>query len=263
MKKDQIYAGPFEESATDPLEKVRAFAFDEKVVPVFQDMISRSVPGYETMLRAIGVFAMRYAQPQTRLYDLGTSLGAVAYVLACASEGRNCQVVAVDNSRPMIESCRQRLQQQGVAEQVDLRHEDLENTAIEKASVVVSNFTLQFIAREKRDALVQRIHDGLVPGGVFVLSEKIRVAEEADNAFLIDHYHGYKKINGYSDEEIARKRQALEKVLQPDSLQDWHKRLKQAGFAEVHQWFQCFNFVSLIAFKGGQSTPSSNPATSA
>jgi len=246
MKKDQIYAG----SSGDPLEKVRAFAFDERVVPVFQDMISRSVPGYETMLRAIGVFAMRYAQPGTRLYDLGTSLGAVAYVLASATEGRGCQVVAVDNSRPMVESCAQRLQQQGVAERVDLRHEDVENTLVENASVVVSNFTLQFIEREKRDELVQRIYKGLNPGGIFVLSEKIRVPEEADNAFLIDHYHGYKKINGYTDEEINRKRKALENVLQPDSLQDWQQRLSFAGFTEVHQWFQCFNFVSLIAFKG-------------
>ncbi len=245
MNKDQIYAG----NSGDPLEKVRDFAFDERVVPVFQDMISRSVPGYETMLRAIGVFAMRYAQPGTRLYDLGTSLGAVAYVLASATEDRDCQVVAVDNSRPMIESCAQRLQQQGVAGRVDVRHENIEDTDIGNASVVVSNFTLQFIERSKRDELVQRIHSGLNPSGAFVLSEKIRVPEEADNAFLIDHYHGYKKVNGYSDEEISRKRKALENVLQPDSLQDWRARLYRAGFTEVHQWFQCFNFVSLIAFK--------------
>ncbi len=245
MKKDQIYAG----DDAGPLEKIRAFAFDEQVVPVFQDMISRSVPGYQTMLRAIGVFAMRYAQPQTQLYDLGTSLGAVAYVLARATEDRNCTVVAVDNSRPMVEACIRRLREQGVAAQVQVRHEDLEVTPIHNASVVVSNFTLQFIQRQKRKALVEKIYAGLVDGGVFVLSEKIRAPEEADNAFLVDHYHGYKKINGYSDEEIARKRKALENVLQPDSLADWRQRLHKAGFSEVHQWFQCFNFVSLIAIK--------------
>lgn len=244
MKKDQIYA-----ETTEPLEKVRAFAFDERVVPVFQDMISRSVPGYETMLRAIGVFAMRYAQPGSRLYDLGTSLGAVAYVLASSACDRGCRVVAVDNSKPMIAACTERLRRQGVADYVDICHEDLETTKIHDASVVVSNFTLQFIARERRDELVERIFRGLRPGGVFVLSEKIRVPEEADNAFLIDHYHGYKKINGYSDEEIARKRKALENVLQPDSLADWRQRLRQAGFDEIHQWFQCFNFISLIAIK--------------
>ncbi len=255
MKKDQIYAA----ECDDPLEKIRAFAFDERVVPVFQDMISRSVPGYDTLLRSMAVFAMRYAQEGTRLYDLGTSLGAVAAVLATATEDRDCQVVAVDNSRPMIESCAERLNRQGVAHRIELRCEDIIDTPIVRASVVVSNFTLQFIQRDRRAMLVEKIHEGLVPGGVFVLSEKIRAPGEADNAFLIDHYHGYKKINGYSDVEIARKRKALENVLQPDSLQDWRNRLYASGFDEVHQWFQCFNFVSLIAIKTGRASAGQTP----
>ena len=245
MKKDTLY-----QSTLDPLAKVRSFAFDENVVPVFQDMISRSVPGYETMLRGIGVFAMRYAQEGTRLYDLGCSLGAVAFVLSRSTEGRDCPVIAVDNSKPMIDACRERLSEEGELDSISLVHDDIDNVAFENASVIVSNFTLQFIAQEKRDGLIQKIFDGLEEGGVFILSEKIRALDNADNLFLIDHYHGYKKINGYTDEEISRKREALENVLIPDSLSGWEARLKGAGFSETHQWFRCFNFVSLIAIKG-------------
>lgn len=247
MKKDTLY-----QSGSDPLKKVRAFAFDENVVPVFQDMISRSVPGYETMLRGIGVFAMRYAQERTRLYDLGCSLGAVAFVLSHSAVDRHCSVIAVDNSKPMIEACRERLLEKGELDSITLVHDDVENIHFENASVIVSNFTLQFIAQEKRDALIQKIFDGLEEGGVFILSEKIRASENADNLFLIDHYHGYKKINGYSDEEISRKREALDNVLIPDSLSGWKDRLKAAGFSQTHQWFRCFNFVSLIAIKGSR-----------
>lgn len=248
MKKDKLFAGS---SSEDPFQKIRAFAFDEDVVPVFQDMISRSVPGYETMLRAIGVFAMQYAQENTRLYDLGTSLGAVAYVLAKSTEAKHCEVIAVDNSEPMILACRKRLKEQNILDRITLIHDDIENIEIKKASVIVSNFTLQFIQRSKRDYLIQNIYNGLEDDGVFVLSEKIRAPEDAVDAFLIDHYHGYKKTNGYSNEEVARKRNALENVLVPDTITEWKARLRSAGFTETHVWFQCFNFISMIAIKTG------------
>ena len=68
------------------------FRFDEQVVKVFPDMITRSVPGYELVVPMIGMLARRYAQPGSRIYDLGCSLGAATlasdFFLLGVSSGR-------------------------------------------------------------------------------------------------------------------------------------------------------------------------------
>lgn len=42
------------------------------------------------------------------------------------------------------------------------------------ASFIVLNFTLQFIERQARQAIISSLYDALVPGGVLILSEKCR-----------------------------------------------------------------------------------------
>ena len=64
-----------------PLAQVPDFAFNEDVVRVFPDMIKRSVPGYPTIVENLGVLAAQFAQPNSVLYDLGSSLGAVTQAL--------------------------------------------------------------------------------------------------------------------------------------------------------------------------------------
>lgn len=121
--------------------------------------------------------------------------------------------------------------------------------AIENASVVVLNFTLQFIPVEERLALLQRIYQGLKPGGALILSEKLAFEDETQDRFHIESHHDFKRSNGYSDLEISQKRSALENVLIPETLAEHQQRLEQAGFEFVEKWFQCFNFVSMVAVK--------------
>jgi len=239
--RDQLYASP--------LETIVDFEFDQQVVGVFADMINRSVPGYSTVIKSLGILAARYAQPDSRCYDLGCSLGAATLAMRQQIRQPNCRLVAVDNSPAMIQRCREHLQVATEEERVDLILADIEDVAIEDASVVVMNFTLQFIAPERRAALLARIWRGLRPGGVLLLSEKIRLQPEDDNALLTEWHHDFKRANGYSDLEISQKRSALEQVMRPDTLETHRQRLGAAGFSRVQPWFQCFNFASLVAFR--------------
>jgi tRNA (cmo5U34)-methyltransferase len=127
--------------------------------------------------------------------------------------------------------------------------QDLLETRFEDASVVVLNYTLQFIEPEKRCDLLARIVGGLNPGGVLILSEKVRFEDSTEHELQTDWHHDFKRAQGYSDLEIARKRDALENIMIPDSLQQHRQRLKQAGFTRSYQWFQGFNFISLLAFR--------------
>ncbi|MDX8384380.1 MAG: carboxy-S-adenosyl-L-methionine synthase CmoA [Ghiorsea sp.] len=223
------------------------FTFDAEVSRVFADMIARSVPGYALTLQMIAVIAGLYAQKGSRLYDLGCSLGASTLAMAHGVKVEDCVIVGVDNSQSMLDSCQKNVAQSPVA--VDLLHQDIEDVIIKDASIVVLNFTLQFIAKEKRDALLQHIFKGMRQGGVLILSEKVMFEADFVQKEHIKLHESFKKAQGYTDLEVSRKRQSLENVLLSESLDEHHQRLLAAGFSQSQTWFQCFNFVSMLAYK--------------
>jgi tRNA (cmo5U34)-methyltransferase len=225
------------------------FVFDEKVVRVFPDMISRSVPGYALVVPMTGMLARRYTRDHTRVYDLGCSLGAVTLAMRSAIRARGVRIIATDNSPAMVQKCRELINAQEGGIPVEVVQQDLRETKIKNASVVVLNYTLQFIAPDQREELLARVAHGLCPGGVLILSEKIRCENESEQAMKTAAHEDYKRAKGYSELEIAGKRSALDRVLYPDTEAGHIARLERAGFKRVMRWFQCFNFSSFIAFR--------------
>jgi tRNA (cmo5U34)-methyltransferase len=227
------------------------FIFDDRVVRVFPDMINRSVPGYSLVVPMIGLLARRYAQAGSNLYDLGCSLGAVSLAMRAAVRVEGARVFAVDNSVDMIRQLERTLQSEPGAGLLSVLpvHQDVLETRVENASVVVLNFTLQFVAPAKRLNLISDISNGLNPGGILVLSEKIRFDDPLEQELQTAWHHDFKRAQGYSDLEVARKRDALENVMKPDTMQQHLERMQEAGFERVYPWFQGFNFVSMVALK--------------
>ncbi len=225
------------------------FRFDEQVVKVFPDMIARSVPGYELVVPMIGLLARRYAQADSRIYDLGCSLGAASLAMSLALRTKGVKIVAVDNSEAMVTRCRKNVAENGGSVPIEVRLQNMLDTRIENASIVVLNFTLQFLDRQQRQVLINQIAVGMRSGGVLIISEKICFDDPREQADQTDWHHDFKRTQGYSDLEIAQKRNALEDVLRPDTEAAHFKRLQQAGLSSPRRWFQCFSFVSYIAFK--------------
>lgn len=238
---DNLYA--------NPLTHVNSFTFDETVVNVFPDMIKRSVPGYATIINMIGNLAERYAQTNSQCYDLGCSLGAATLAMRHRIQAADCRIIGVDNSQAMIKRCEQVIAADSAEVPVNLYCADLCEFDINNASVVVLNFTLQFISIDERASILQKIYAGLKPNGVLILSEKLAFEDPQHQALMIELHHNFKRANGYSDLEIAQKRSAIENVLIPETLATHRQRLKDAGFSSVDVWFQCFNFASMIAIK--------------
>jgi tRNA (cmo5U34)-methyltransferase len=238
-EKDDLY--------TAPLESVEDFVFDSRVAKVFPDMINRSVPAYATIVDMISLLANQYACADSNCYDLGCSLGATSLAIDRAVRGQNCTVIAVDNSAAMLDQFRDKLAEQETA--IELRHADIRDVRLEKASFVALNFTLQFLPLEDRPTLLQKIFDAMLPGGCLVLSEKVRFDDPDEGDFHDTMHARFKRANGYSELEIAQKRSALENVLLRESIDKHHANLAGAGFRKSYTWFQCFNFVSLVAFR--------------
>ena len=68
-------------------------------------------------------------------------------------------IIGVDNSAPMLDLFRQRLASTPFEDRITLQCENIGRIAIENASVVVLNFTLQFLPPDERDDLVLGIHE--------------------------------------------------------------------------------------------------------
>lgn len=239
--RDDIYALP--------LNQVGSFEFDEQVVKVFPDMIARSVPGYASILSMIEQLAVRFVRPGTTVWDLGCSLGAATRLIRRQAP-LDCIIHAVDNSAAMIKRLRTILaesSEKGCL--VELHEKDLREVEIRNATFVVLNLTLQFLAPEERARVIENIWRGLLPGGALLLSEKICFDEPNQQQLMTDLHHDFKRAHGYSDLEVAQKRTAIENRLIPESLDTHVARLRHAGFTMIAPWFQCFNFVSILAVR--------------
>ncbi|WP_288655269.1 MULTISPECIES: carboxy-S-adenosyl-L-methionine synthase CmoA [Pantoea] len=232
-----------------PIDKLGDWTFDERVAEVFPDMIQRSVPGYSNIISMIGMLAERFVQPDSQVYDLGCSLGAATLSVRRNIRVPGCQIIAVDNSPAMVERCRRHIDAFRADTPVQVLEADIRDIEIENASLVVLNFTLQFLAPDARITLLKKIARGLNPGGALVLSEKFSFEDAEVGELLFNMHHDFKRANGYSELEISQKRSMLENVMLTDSVETHKARLKAAGFAHAELWFQCFNFGSLVALK--------------
>ena len=234
-----------------PIDKLGDWTFDERVAEVFPDMIQRSVPGYSNIISMIGMLAERFVQPNSQVYDLGCSLGAATLSVRRNIRHEGCKIIAVDNSPAMVDRCRRHLDAFKAQTVVEVIEDDIRNVVINNASLVVLNFTLQFLVPEDRQRLLNTIWEGLNPGGALVLSEKFSFEDQDVGELLFNMHHDFKRANGYSELEISQKRSMLENVMLTDTVATHKARLKQAGFEHAELWFQCFNFGSLVAVKSG------------
>lgn len=240
QSKDTIYS---------TLQAADSFEFNQQVAQVFPDMIKRSVPGYQLILSNISKFAKRFGVDNTNCYDLGCSLGAASLALSNGLKAKNVKIIALDNSPAMVDRCRQMLDSFKHTTPIKITLGNLEDIPIENASMVVLNFTLQFIDKSKRQQILDKIYAGLNKHGVLILSEKICFEEQQIEQLITELHHEFKLENGYSQLEISQKRTALEQVLMPESMQQHISRLKQSGFSQVSCWLQHYNFASFIAIK--------------
>ena len=247
MSKDRIFA-------TDQ-DDDEPFRFNKSVADVFPDMLRRSIPGYAASIEAIGSLAARYVTEGSVCYDLGCSLGAATIALRQGIRAPDCRIIAVDNAPAMLERCKEIIAAEDqrslkkIATPIEIRLANIQDIDISNASMVVMNYTLQFLDVDTRNAIITRIFDGLLPGGLFLLSEKVIDDDPYMEELLVDLHHEHKRRNDYSQLEVGRKRAALENVLVPETVTAHRQRLTAAGFAHTAVWLRYFNFVSIVAIK--------------
>ena len=226
-----------------------SFKFNDSVAEVFADMLNRSIPGYESSIEIISHLAKNFVQPNTQCYDLGCSLGAASLAMSNNIIAPGCQIIAVDSSQAMTKRCKLKIKENKNKIPISVECKDIRKIQINNASIVVMNYTLQFIPIEQRNALISKIYKGIIKNGIFVISEKICEENTEINNLLTKLHYDFKKNRAYSEIEIHRKRKALENVLIPEHRKTHIHRLKTAGFKKVFIVLQHINFLTLVGIK--------------
>lgn len=233
----------------EEIKKPSDFKFGATVANAFDDMVERSVPFYNEIQRMIIELAAEHALPNTNVVDLGCSTGTTMIGLN-PHVNENIKFIGLDDSAEMLKKCDVKLKEANFTREYELITGDLhEDVKIENASVVILCLTLQFLRPIYRERLLKKIYDGLVPGGVLIISEKILAEDSMFNRNFIKYYYDYKRRNQYSEMEISQKREALENVLIPYKLSENFKMLREAGFPLIETFFKWYNFSGFIAVK--------------
>lgn len=241
MPRDTIYS--------KPLSTVKEFVFDEQVVEVFDDMIHRSVPMYEEVQMATAALTAEIITPGTTVYDLGCSTGSTLIALCTLIKDPSIRFIGIDNSQAMIDRCAKRLQSCNFQDRVKLIHEDINDSPLPEAQVVILNYTLQFIPPTDRLALLKKIYKALPKSGAILFTEKLSHKDPTLSDVFTTLHLDFKKRNGYSHLEVAQKREALENVLVPLSLEENIELLSDSGFSSIELYLKFYTFGSLIAVK--------------
>jgi tRNA (cmo5U34)-methyltransferase len=228
------------------------FEFNEPVARVFDDMLERSVPFYKECQQMVIDLARHFAQKDSTIFDLGCSTGTLLrHLVKAIPKTNNIRFVGLDNSEAMLKKAHSKLK--GHLKRCELVEANLESDfKLAGASVIIMNYTLQFIPPKRRAAMLKKIYKGLRPGGGLILIEKVRGESNGLNDLFVEQYHAYKQSQGYSKLEIAKKREALENVLVPLKPGKNRDLLTEAGFRQVDVFFKWFNFAGFLAVKPGK-----------
>lgn len=238
--RDQIF--------NSPQENIAPFEFNSEVATVFDDMVSRSIPFYEEIHRLILDLTQRFYRGIGSVVDLGCSTGTTIDLLerSFVKQNRPIRFVGVDTSKPMLELAAKKCSH---VREVTFINEDMTDVDFKDAEIVILNYTLQFLKLEKRGELLKKIYEALPSGGCLLLSEKINSKSQLMESCITDLYYDFKRRNGYSELEIAQKREALENVLCPMSPKEQLSLIHESGFEECEMLFRWYNFASYLAVK--------------
>lgn len=224
----------------------KQFEFDEEVATVFDDMLVRSVPFYKEVLSLISTLVDKNTKENDTVCDLGCSTASTLLEIYAKSNKR-LNLTGIDNSSAMIKRAKRKVAAFGA--DIEIKEGNFISDSIPPSKIILANYTLQFVRPAKREDVVKKIYDSLEDEGIFIFNEKIIYEDKKLNKQMIDIYYDFKKEKGYSEYEIAKKREALENVLIPYTEEENISLAKSVGFKKVDTIFKWANFACFLAKK--------------
>lgn len=222
--------------------------FDSNIVPVFDEHVRQSVPMYDEIHRLVTDISAWFLEDGTNMYDIGTSTGEVIKNILDKYPAKNTKLIGMDNSKEMVEKTKERFKSE---DNVSIEFLDLvkDDYKIENASLITNILTMQFIPQRHRQAIINRLYEGLNEGGCLILVEKVVGSNARFNEMWVEMYHEMKIRNGLTEKHVFEKASAIRGVMRPHTLKENIEMLDIAGFKDIDTFFKWNNFVGFVAIK--------------
>jgi len=224
-----------------------SWTFGGDVAKTFVSHIRQSVPLYEEGHDLICQLSDYFVSDVSTVIELGTSTGELLRKLALHNQNKsNARFIGIDNEKPMLAEARKHCK--GL-KSVEFIHDDVRVAPLEKADLIVSYYTMQFIAPRDRQEVFNRIYESLNWGGAFIMFEKVRGPDARFQDIMNSLYNDFKQRQGFSAEEILSKTRSLKGVLEPFSTAGNLGLLERAGFVDVMSVAKYVCFEGFLAIK--------------
>src|SRR2546422_103043 len=172
----------------------------EGIAEDFDEHVRKSVPLYDEGHRLVCELSDFFLPAGAMVIELGTATGVLAEKFLKHNKHRqDIRYIAVDRVESMLQRAAARCADDPRATFVN---EDLTTYQFEKASMVLSYYTIQFIPPRHRQDVFRRIYDTLEWGGALVLFEKVRAADARFQDIMVQLYQEFKLSQGFNEVEI-------------------------------------------------------------
>jgi tRNA (cmo5U34)-methyltransferase len=223
--------------------------FNGKIVDLFDDHISKSVPLYEEGHDLICDISDFFIKPDSLCYEVGCSTGTLILKLAMHNQKKpGARFIGIDIEKDMIKKASNKAAKiKGL--NISFAADDVIELEMDNADLIVCYYTIQFINTSVRQKLIDKLYDRLNWGGALLLFEKVRGADARFQDILSALYNDYKIRQGYSADEIIAKSRSLKGVLEPFSTQGNLDMLERAGFVDINTVQKYLCFEGFLAIK--------------
>tara|TARA_Y100000004_G_scaffold17458_1_gene18034 strand:- start:953 stop:1636 length:684 start_codon:yes stop_codon:yes gene_type:complete len=215
----------------------------------FDNHIEKSVRGYSNLWNDVVGLSKYFVEDNTNVIDLGCSSGKMLKAMIKQNNEHmpHATYVGIEIEQDFADGHAEDLLSSEWNNLV-YRMEDIRQYDIHNASLVTSLFTLQFMPPKDRATTIKKIHDGLNDGGAFIFSEKGFSCNPKIQDMMTFMYYDYKRQH-FTDKEILDKEVQLRHMMKPNTKTEMFDMCYDAGFKDLHVFWQNFNFYGVIALK--------------
>ncbi len=226
--------------------------FDGSVAEKFDEHVLKSIPLYTEAHQIVCNLTDYFLPTHSLVFELGCSTGTLLCKIANHNKHKKAvKYIGIDQEQKMIElaNYKRNTVDQILVDDIEFICENINEYSLQQNNMVICFYVVQFIHPSLRQQLINKIYRNLKWGGAFVLFEKVRGSDARFQDVLTGLYHDYKKLQGYSEEEIFNKSLSLRGVMEPFSRQGNVDMLRRAGFVDIESVFKYLCFEGFLAIK--------------
>ena len=212
----------------------------------FDNHIDGSIRGYGALWQDIVDISQYFVENDTLVVDIGCSTGKMLKSMIEQNKFA---------SRAMYEGVEIEEDFYGAYDkdeeeykQLSYYRGDVLDYYFTNVSYATSIFTLQFMSHADRKRVIEKVYDGLNPGGAFVFAEKTMPESVRIHEIRTFTYYDFKRRT-FTTDDIMDKEKQLRHMTKPSTRQELIDMCKYAGFGAVDTFWQNHAFTGFIAIK--------------